>query len=101
MVGKMEWLSGLVRVHGLGDDLAASRGDSMQLLEQPLRLFETAEQAEIIAHHDDGIKGAVPEASDRINGHEPHILDAAQLADLHRAAGVVDARYFKPLLLQV
>jgi hypothetical protein len=46
-------------------------------------------------------KLAVPKAPDLVNGHEPHILDAAQLADSHRSSGVIDARYFEAFLLQV
>ena len=73
----------------------------MHLLQESPGLFETTEQAKIVAHHNDSIEGPRLEFPNLVNGPEVDIFDAAQLADLHRASRVVDARRVESLLLQV
>src|SRR5689334_6757493 len=73
----------------------------MQLFEEPFGLVETTEEAKIVAHHDNGIKRTRLEFRDLVDGPEPDIFDATQLADLHRASRIVDAGDVESLLLQV
>jgi hypothetical protein len=89
-----------VGIPTLGQNPTGRTRDALESSEEPPGSAPTAEHAEVVPHHEDGI-----EASDSVvnlrHGHDPHVREPSPSADLDGPGRHVDAGCRKAVFLEV
>ena len=97
----MKRVVGFIRVESFGDDSRVGRGDAGELFENCPRVFEAAEQAEIIAHHNNRVERRGLEFISISDGANNPVFQTAQFADSNRAGRIVYADDIEIFRLQI